>query len=184
MMEFSTGLTAIEIESQFDDVSAGTSIVDSGQALRRIRPRSRGAEVATESLPIAIAENWTKLQASGLSRKFYSRLLRLAADRYQSIGPRGSERLRSSSLSDFLDLWSRIRSEAVEPEISLSSDQSLTVEWFKSPDERLDIKFGRTAVLFGLLNKGHILEGAENKELVAMILLSHKAKPLQWRAVG
>jgi hypothetical protein len=187
MMDFQTGITPLEIESHLEDSSSGTLLHAFGATPMRAHARSRGGrEIATETLPTAMVANWTKLKSSALSAQFYSRLLRLASDRFSSAAPHATtaERLRPSSLSDFLDIWSTIKSDAVEPEISLSTDGSLIAEWFKSPDQHLDIKFGRSAVMFGLFNRGHIIEGAEGKDLVVAILRNHSAKPFQWRAAG
>ncbi len=187
MMDFFTGITRFQVDSLLDEDSAGSSIRSFGSdnpSLRQRRARQPDADtVQTEALPAAFASNWTKLKSSQLSPKFYSRLLRLASDGFSSKPLQSNERkLRPSSLSDFLDFWSKIKGAAVEPDVSLSNDGSISVEWFKSNDQRLDVKFAQDAVMFGLLNNGKILEGAENKEQVALILLSHGAKPFLWRA--
>jgi hypothetical protein len=186
MMDFSTNVGRFQIESSADDHPSSGSQIETfgsfavGTRMRR-RPRPE-VDVLTDALPNSLVANWTKLSASELSRRFYSRLLRLASDRFSGQPLPSSERLRASSLSDFLDFWSKIKSTAAEPEISLSNDGSLIAEWFRSPEQRLDIKFGRSAVMFGLFNKEHIIEGAESKELVALILSGHSARPLEWRA--
>jgi hypothetical protein len=180
-MDLSTGLTPLEVESLVDEGSAGIPILSFGSTLRPMRPRPHTRDVSTEAMPAALISNWTKLKSSGLSSRFYSRLVRLASDRFSSGPPRTPERLQPTSLSNFLDFWEKIEEVAAEPEISLSNDGSVVAEWFRSPEQRLDIKFGQNTAMFGLFNKRNILEGAEKKDLVALILLSHDAKPLQWR---
>ena len=187
-MDFSTGLTRFQVGSLLDDDSGGSAIKSFGSdgpsLRRRRRSQSDTDTTQTEALPAAFVSNWTKLKSSKLSPKFYSRLLRLASGRFgtTTVAPSNERKLRPSSLSDFLEFWSQIKGEAVEPDVSLSNDGSISVEWFKSNDQRLDIKFAEETVMFGLLNSGKILEGAESKELVALILRSHSAKPFRWRA--
>jgi hypothetical protein len=185
-MDLLTGQTPFQIDDLGDNLSStGSSVSVSvrppGRLISPRRPPQQDI-VGTDALPAALAANWSKLRTSGLSPKFYSRLMRLASDRFSSAPPPKQEKARSSSLSDFLDFWSVIRMDAVEPDLSLSNDGSIVVEWFKSNDQRLDIKFGETGVLFGLFNKGNVLEGSETKELVASILMNHSARPFQWRA--
>jgi len=181
-MDFSTNASSFEISQLVDDLSAGDLINSFASQSRRLgRPRP-SSDLTTNALPRAIEENWVKLKQSGLSSKFYSRLLRLALDRFNpAITTSSKEKIRASSLSDFLEFWARIKTDAVEPELSVSKDGSIFVEWFKSNNQRLDIKFAEGAVIFGLFNQGKILEGAETKEQAAQILQDHHARPFRWR---
>jgi hypothetical protein len=96
-------------------------------------------------------------------------------------GP-GSLGLRPASLRNFLEFWSAIRGGAVEPELALAPDGSLHAEWFKSPRQRLDVRFLDRNLVFGLFTNNNVLEGTEHHNTVALILKAHQAKPLSWSA--
>lgn len=135
----------------------------------------------TGALPEIISANWGDIVNAGISLRMYGDLIRMAAVPSGWRGP-GSLALRPISLRNFIAFWSAIRDVAKEPELTLAPDGSLHAEWFKSPRQRLDVRFSDQNVFFGLLNHNSILEGAEHPNTVAEILKLHHAKPLTWRA--
>jgi hypothetical protein len=145
--------------------------------IRRFRPPAV-TTINTDALPAALTANWTRLNASNFSAKFYTRLLRLAGERFNNAVKK--EPLRSESLSNFLRFWEHIKAEAREPDVAISKDGSIHAEWFKSRRQHLDMKFLDDRILFGLIDGDKILEGAESRELVHLILTSHGSKPFQW----
>lgn len=179
MTEPSTNSNAFEITSHESSSDLSSAL---GHALgSSISTKRLSVDLTTDALPDALSANWSKLTAANLTKSFRSRLLTLASDRL-GTSPSEIRGLRPKSLSDFLDFWDDVKEHAVEPEITVSRDGSLVAEWFKSEKERLDIKFADRALLFGLLDKGAILEGAQGIDLVSKILLDHDSKPLKWRA--
>jgi hypothetical protein len=130
----------------------------------------------TDTLPQAISENWGRILRARLSDEMQSRLIRVASQRRRSdVRP-----LTTQSLGDFLKFWSQVRLTAVEPEITVAPDGTLSAEWFKSAQQKLDVRFVYGRAVFGLFSRRGILEGSESIENVAKYLKTHSAKPLQW----
>ncbi len=140
---------------------------------------NKQAPVLADALPSTLLSMWTRIARANMSVRLYNDLVRVAGQPDAWRG-RGTVALRSSSLKNFLDFWSLVRDVATEPEVTLAPDGSLHAEWYKGPRQRLDVRFGEHKVVFGLLTPNSILEGAENQEMVALILKSHKAQPLKW----
>jgi hypothetical protein len=137
------------------------------RSLNRVQPSSA-------SIPSSIEENWNDILQADLSPKLYNRLLKLAASAADSP-------LRTKSIRDFLDFWSLIKVDAKEPELAMDPNGALHAEWFKTDQERLDIRFARHEAVFGLFAKRSIFEGTEiDFQRLADILRSHSAKPLLW----
>lgn len=136
---------------------------------------------STDTMPQPLLTNWGRLGRAGISIAMYESLVRVAMCTDGWRGP-GSLGLRSSSLKRFIEFWSLVRSDAAEPEISLSSDGSLHTEWYKSARQRLDLRFADHSVFFGLFSNNTILEGADSVDTVAQILRLHPATPLRWKA--
>jgi hypothetical protein len=144
-------------------------------------PDDESRKASANSVPDSILAVWTRIGSANMSVRMYRDIVRLAMQPSGWRGP-GSFALRSSSLKDFLEFWYAVRDEAAEPEVTLAPDGSIHAEWFKSPRERLDVRFAEKKVIFGLLTSKSILEGAENINLVALILKSHRSQPLKWVA--
>jgi hypothetical protein len=135
----------------------------------------------SDSVPKSILALWSRIAQANISVRMYGDLVKVAN---QPPGWRGERSLALSeaSLKSFLDFWTAVRGAAVEPELSLAPDGSLLAEWFKSPRQRLDVRFLENKVLFGLFANNSILEGAEHLSVVAQILGTHPASPLKWGA--
>jgi hypothetical protein len=95
----------------------------------------------TETVGYQIADHWGELARSGLSQRTFAKLLAAAARR---SGPP----LQSASLTSFLAFWRSVRTDAKEPLLGLAPDGSIHAEWYKSPKQHLDIKFGPTKLFF------------------------------------
>ena len=135
--------------------------------------------VEANSVPQSALALWTRIGRANMSVRMFGDLMRIAAQPNGWRGP-ASVALRAASLKGFLDFWADIRGQAKEPELSLVPDGSLLAEWYKSEKQRLDVRFVKHTVLFGLLADDRILEGAEQLQTVAQILKSHQLKPLNW----
>jgi hypothetical protein len=139
---------------------------------------SSPSSTPTSAIPTAVANNWGKISSAGLSPSMYGRILRLA-----SAGDQTATRLSAASLGNFLGFWKLIRSASAEPELALASDGSLCAEWYKSRQQRLDIRFTPDQAVFGLLSRNAVLEGAQRpNSALANTLRHHPSKPLQWVA--
>lgn len=136
---------------------------------------------STGALPDTISESWGDIVNAGMSVGMYGDLVRMATAPSGWRGP-GSLALRPISLKNFIAFWLAIRDVAKEPELTLAPDGSLHAEWFKSTRQRLDVRFADKNVIFGVLNQGNIVEGAEQPNTVAEFLRLHHAKPLSWSA--
>jgi hypothetical protein len=137
--------------------------------------------VGTSAAPKSIVDTWGAITRAGMTAEMYAKLVRLASLPPGWRGP-GARALRASSLAQFLHFWSLVRPNATEPELALAPDGSVHAEWFKSPRQRLDVRFAENNVRFGMFVNHNILEGADKLVTVANILKSHHAKPLTWRA--
>ncbi|MFZ0844636.1 MAG: hypothetical protein WAM62_02510 [Pseudolabrys sp.] len=161
-------------KSNIDATSYSANTVGS-----EIRPTENGS--STNSLPNSIWTSWGKIAQADMSVRMFSDLVRLAnaPDGWRGAG---SVALRPGSIKNFLEFWSIVRGEAVEPELALAPDGSLYAEWFESQRKRLDVRFAEQNVFFGLFAKNNILEGVDHLTTVAQILRLHQAKPLTWSA--
>ncbi len=166
--ESSTGVTPVK----------GTLQQRGGIAQRRPSPRL----VQTSAAPRTIVDTWGAITKARMSAGMYAKLVRLASSPPEWRGPQ-TQPLRASSLAQFLQFWSLIGTNAAEPELALAPDGSIHAEWFKSPRQRLDVRFAENNVRFGMFANQKILEGAESLVTVANILKSHDAKPLTWRVM-
>ncbi len=191
-MDSSTNISGLSSISFPDEGTGATPFVsdvnDGGtqnQSTRSITlQRRRGDEpgkTSANSVPESILAVWTRIGSANISVRMYRDIVRLAMQPTGWRGP-GSLALRSSSLKSFLEFWAAVRDEAAEPEVALAPDGSIHAEWFKSSRERLDVRFAEQKLVFGLLTSNSILEGAENLNLVALILRSHRSQPLKWDA--
>ena len=118
---------------------------------------------ATGVFPSSVTGNWNKWIRARLTDELQSRLIKIAGQ-----GRRTNARvLTAESLGEFLDFWNLVRGSAVEPEITAASDGTLCAEWFKSRQQRLDVRFVAGHAVFGLFTRGGILEGSENPANVA-----------------
>jgi hypothetical protein len=138
-------------------------------------------EVPTETLPETLQGSWTKIARANMSVILYADLVRVArlASGWAGLD---TQPLRPKSLQNFLEFWTIVREVAAEPEVTLAPDGSLHAEWFKSPQQRLDVKFADQKAFFGLLTNNSILEGVDELHTVAQILMLHRARPLSWTA--
>ena len=134
---------------------------------------------ASATMPSSIIANWGEVTHSDISNDLFDRLVRLAMARDGWRGP-GSLAMSGKSLREFLSFWKSISHDAVEPELSLGPDGSLSAEWFKDFKQRLDVRFLSNKVVFGLIANNTILEGAERPDLVALLLSQHPTRPLTW----
>lgn len=180
-------MTSYTSARAFEVVGSETVTIDAAIAptdLRVIETSANAVSLAgsdsisTNALPRAISENWGKILRAKLTGAMLSNLTRI------SIGRRrpNARALTTQSLGEFLEFWGRVRAVAVEPEITAAPDGTLCAEWFKSPQQRLDVRFVPGRVMFGLFSREGILEGAESLDNVAKYLKSHSARPLQWFA--
>jgi hypothetical protein len=141
-----------------------------------IQFESRRAD--TRVLPTSIEVNLSKMMKARMSQRMYDRLVRVAATRSDAAS--GYRALTPGSVSDFLDFWILVRNVAVEPEITVAPDGTLSAEWFKSVRQKLDARFVNGKVFFGLFAGTNILEGVDAPQAVADYLKKHSAKPLLW----
>jgi hypothetical protein len=147
----------------------------------RVPPSERPRQTPTSAAPRKIIDAWGAITQAGMSACMYAKLVRLASVPPGWRGPATRE-LRDSSLTQFLHFWSLVRADAAEPELALAPDGSIHAEWFKSPRQRLDVRFAENNVRFGLFVTNNVLEGMDKLTTVANILQAHHAKPLRWRA--
>jgi hypothetical protein len=132
-------------------------------------------------MPGAIEANLSRMVGvGGLSHSLFESLVRVAAAPATSNAAYQS--LTTSSLADFLDFWTRVKTVATEPEVSVAPDGSLAAEWYKSGRQKLDARFVDRKVIYGLFANTSIHEGADRVEVVAEFLKNHPAHPLQWAA--
>ena len=166
------------------DKEAASSTSSSSLIMRSEHPQefpSTKIFRSTESLPDTIQGSWTKIARANMSVDLSADLVRIGRLPSNWGGP-GSQSLRPKSLQNFLEFWLAIRDNAAEPEITLAPDGTLHAEWFKSPRQRLDVRFADQKAFFGLLTNNSILEGADDLGTVAGILKLHHARPLLWSA--
>ncbi|HEX4301470.1 MAG TPA: hypothetical protein VHZ78_01660 [Rhizomicrobium sp.] len=133
-------------------------------------------DVSSNAVPASILETWGELGDANLSKVLRDRIIHLAS--IQDVPVRRA--LQAISLKHFLAFWNAIPDDAAEPQITLAPDGALHAEWFKSPKQRLDIRFSEQRAIFGLFANNSILEGAQKFEDVAFILSNHPSKPLLW----
>jgi hypothetical protein len=177
-MDFST-TEPFGVQFSEDGTRATKLIDDVGGAAATPSPTHR-VTISTEALPPTIVASWGPIQHADMSSAMYDKLVRLASAPAGRVSV--SDPLNASSLRHFLQFWSMVRDEAVEPELGLAPDGSIHAEWFKSVRQRLDVRFAGSKARFGLFTSNNILEGAENLTTVAKILKLHHAKPLKWGA--
>ena len=131
--------------------------------------------------PTAISINRTRLSRAGLTADAYSRLFKIATRSEGWRGP-GSRALHSASLVGFLNFWSLICGQAVEPEFTLLPNGHLGAEWYKNSHRHLDMEFADDQmVYFGLFSGATEIEGKENAGVIGQLLLAHPARPLRWK---
>lgn len=129
----------------------------------------------TNAVPPAIQANWGRIAQARLPVHMYRSILRIATLQAPALVP--------ISLAYFLEFWRRVAADAVEPELVLAPDGTVHAEWFRSPRQRLDVRFAASGkAVFGLFANTDVLEGAYNTEAVATLLAAHPARPLQWSA--
>jgi len=182
-MDFTTSITDHQIAVLGGELRAPPPRIDRRQIPTTVGKESRPVESASSSnsLPMSILANWSKIARANMSVGMYADLVRIAGAQDGWRGS-GSLSLRSESLNDFLEFWSTVRDDAVEPEVALAPDGSLHAEWFKSMRRRLDVRFAKQRAFFGLFTNDGILEGVDHLNAVAQILKSHHSKPLTWSA--
>ena len=181
MMYCTSGLSLNLLEPQAEAMTTTPIVSHTSQYLRSsvIGIIPAGARSDTTSvLPKAIADNWGKVLRAHVSEAMQSRLIRIASARR---GP-NAKALTTQSLGDFLDFWNQVKIDAVEPEITVAPDGTLCAEWFRSPQQKLDVRFALGRAVFGLFSRRGILEGSESLGNVALYLRNHSARPLQWSA--
>jgi len=127
------------------------------------------------ALPQIIERNWSRIALADLTVGLVSRLVSAAAATERNRKP-----LSEKALERFFRFWRSVKDQASEPEIVPTPDGGLHAEWFKSPSQRLDIKFSESNVFFGLINGKKILEGAYDQDTVAAILKNNPSQPLRW----
>ena len=137
---------------------------------------------STGALPDTISESWGDIVNAGMSVGMYGDLVRMAT------APSGVARARiacfashiSQKFHRILVSYSRCcKRTGAYPR----SDGSLHAEWFKSTRQRADVRFAGKNVIFGVLNQGNIVEGAEQPNTVAEFpKVAPHAKPLSWSA--
>ena len=182
-MDFGTNISELR-SIAFPDEGAKASLTTPDAAeppVRRASLPNKQEPSSANTLPSALLSMWSRIAHANMSVRLYDDLVRVAGQPDGWRGP-GTMALRPSSLKNFLDFLLLVRDVATEPELALAPDGSLHAEWYKSPRQRLDVRFGEHNVVFGLLTSNNILEGAENQEMVALILKCHKAQPLKWDA--
>jgi hypothetical protein len=136
---------------------------------------------ALTTTPTAISINRTRLSRAGLTADAYSRLFKIATRSEGWRGP-GSRALHSASLVGFLNFWSLICGQAVEPEFTLLPNGHLGAEWYKNSHRHLDMEFADDQmVYFGLFSGATEIEGKENAGVIGQLLLAHPARPLRWK---
>ena len=158
-----------------------TKLMDNVGATRpETKPRLPPQIVRTEAAPRTIVAAWGAIMQARMSSEMFGKLVRLASVAPGWRGP-GAQSMKVSSLNQFLQFWSLIRNDTVEPELALAPDGSIHAEWFKSARQRLDIRFADANVRFGMFTNNNVLEGADKLATVAQILKDHHAKPLTWQ---
>jgi len=135
---------------------------------------------AADATPSSIALNSNRLARSELSGGTYSRLFAIAT-RPDGWRGRGSRTLTSASLSVFLEFWSVVSNDAVEPQFTLMPNGHLRAEWFKSERRHLDLEFADDWMVYcGLFNGKGVWEGKETIKNLASMLEATDSKPLRW----
>jgi hypothetical protein len=180
-MDFSTNITDLN-SIPFPEERTRTIDVVDDVAIKSQRPSTSTQQPASvNSLPESLLTSWSRIAQANMSVRMYRDLVRIGMQPPGWRGP-GSLGLRPASLRNFLEFWLAVRSSAVEPELALAPDGTLHAEWFKSPRQRLDVRFLDRNLVFGLFTNNNVLEGAEKHNIVALILKAHQAKPLSWSA--
>jgi hypothetical protein len=144
-----------------------------------VAPEDTRAE--SDALPGAVRANWGKIAKAKLTQRMYAKIVRVAAASAALRPP--ARALTPASLGVFLDFWMRVRFVAAEPELALAADGIVSAEWYKSPRQKLDLRFAASTVIYGLFANSSISEGADSSETVANLLKAHPSKPLQWSAL-
>lgn len=135
----------------------------------------------SDTLPIAIASNWSRLALSGIGAPLYARLMNLAKREPGWRGP-GSRQLDAGSLRVFLEFWKLIRNSAVEPQLVLGPSGHIQAIWQRNSRRSLDLEFAATgAIYFGLFDGQSIQEGVDTVDQLANVLLNRTSEPLKWR---
>jgi hypothetical protein len=179
-MDVSTNITDLNSIPFPEERTRAIDVVDD-VASKSQRPSTLAQQPAADSLPESLLTSWSRIAQANISVRMYRDLVRIGMQPPGWRGP-GSLGLRPASLRNFLEFWSAVRGSAVEPELALAPDGSLHAEWFKSPRQRLDVRFLDRNLVFGLFTNNNVLEGAEKHNTVALILKAHQAKPLSWSA--
>jgi hypothetical protein len=144
-------------------------------------PEVRRSERALAT-PSQISINWTRLSRSGLTTEAYSRLFKIATRTEGWRGP-GSRALHSASLAGFLNFWSLICEQAIEPEFTLLPNGHLGAEWYKKSHRHLDIEFvDDQLAYFGFFSGATEIEGKANIRMIAQLLTTDSAHPLRWKS--
>jgi hypothetical protein len=134
-----------------------------------------------ETTPSAISANYVRLRRANLSDASLATLYRLAARRPGWRGP-GSRSLHSASLMGFLDFWTQVCSQAIEPDFVLAPNGNLIAEWHKNVRRHLDIEFvDGSSAYFGHFNGKKVLEGIESVRDIVAILNSLTSSALRWK---
>lgn len=179
-MDFGTTITDLKSIPFSEERTRTTNVVDEVASTAIQKPSNPIEPLSADSLPETILTSWSRIAHANMSVRMYRDLVRIGM---QPQGWRaGSLALRPASLKNFLEFWLAARDSAVEPELTLAPDGSLHAEWFKSPRQRLDIRFLDHGAVFGLFTNNDVLEGAQRSNYVASILKTHQAKPLTWSA--
>jgi hypothetical protein len=150
-----------------------------GRSLTDAHFSAAEAILGTSLMPVAITENWQRIQTSNLSLGALRRIFEIANLR---PGWRGasSAALSASSLKYFLNFWALVRASALEPNITLVPKGRLKALWLKDPSNLLDIQFCEDgSVIYGLFRMGKIHEGVGSPADVHALLRAGNADVLR-----
>ena len=135
----------------------------------------------SDTLPPAIAANWSRLALSGIGTALYTRLVNLAKREAGWRGS-GSRALDGSSLQTFLNFWKMVRGYAVQPQVVLAPNGNMQAIWQKSSKKILDLEFAEgNRVYFGLFDGASVQDGVDAANELARALLNRSSEPLKWR---
>jgi hypothetical protein len=141
------------------------------------------APTGTSTVPAQFTLNWGLLRTAKLRPDNVARLCR-ACDRLTDGSSSAGLPLQPESLDAFLQFWSSINEDAVEPDVIVGPHGYVSAEWFGGPDKLLVMEFHPTKVLFSLGDGADAsITGSVPKvdELVRM-LQGRQHNPFLWAA--
>jgi hypothetical protein len=145
-------------------------------------PYATRHQETANAMPQVIVSNWSRLSRANLSGNIYGRILQIAR-RQDGWRGQGSKRLTEEALKAWLDFWTAVSGNALEPALALTARGTLQAEWFRNSRRHLDLEFvSSERIFFGLFDGPAAYEGVDTIEALVPWLADHRAHPLQWRS--